>query len=150
LGNNKMKLLHIGSGNLVHKGFINSDKDEMDITKIWPYANETVDWIISMMVLQCLTWPELIFSLREAYRVLKKGGVMRCGLILVETGIPLGNFLYGKNITLFSFDLLKNILVDRIGFKKIKLCKWRETSVSEFIPVDNRHHRGASYIEVTK
>ncbi len=143
-------LLHIGAGNCRFDGLINTDVDEMDIRKTWLYGAESVGGIVSMQVLQCLTWKELMFTFREMYRVLKKGGVMRMGVSLVETNYPLDRVLYGANINLFSYDLLKNILIDRIGFSSIKLCKFRETAVPEFVPVDNRHNRGSSYIEVIK
>lgn len=143
-------LLHIGCGNVRHQGLINTDKDEMDISKPWPYENESVDGIVSMQVFQCLTWKELMVAFLESYRVLRSGGVMRMGVSLVETNYPLEKVLYGANINLFSFDLLKNILIDRIGYEKIKLCKWRETAIPEFVLVDSRHNRGSSYIEVTK
>jgi hypothetical protein len=145
-----MKLLHIGCGNVRPEGFINTDKDEMDITKPWPYKDGSVDGITSMAVIQCLTWKELMFAFKESLRVLKKGGVMRIGVTLAETNYPLEKILYGKNINLFSYELLKNVLIDRIGYSSIKLCKWRETSVPEFAPLDIRHHRGSSYIEVIK
>ncbi len=143
-------LLHVGCGNQRFEGLINTDLNEMDITKTWLYGGESVDGIVSMQVLQCLTWKQLMFTFREMYRVLKKRGVMRMGVSLVETNYPLYKVLYGANINLFSFDLLKNILIDRIGFSSIKLCKFQETSVPEFVQVDNRHNRGSSYIEAVK
>lgn len=144
-------LLHIGCGNQRHQGFINTDKTEMDISKPWPYANESVDGIVSMQVLQQLAWRDLIFALNESYRVLKKGGVMRFGTILVESDKPLDFVLGFKNITLFSFDLLKRVLIDRVGYSSIRICKYRETTVPEFVPVDNRHvGKGTVYIEVIK
>jgi hypothetical protein len=145
-----LKLLHIGCGNRRHEGFINTDKEEMDISKHWYYDDESIDGIVSMQVFQCLTWKELMHAFREAHRVLRDGGVMRMGVSLVETNYPLERVLYGNNINLFSFDLLKNVLVDRVGFSSIKLCGFRETSLPEFAKVDNRHNRGTSYLEVIK
>mgnify|MGYP001578046497 CR=1 FL=1 len=143
-------LLHIGAGKIKHKGFINTDKNEMDISKLWPHNDSSVDGIISMCVFQCLLWKDLVVAFTEAYRVLKKGGLMRMGVFLEDTKEPLDRFLYGDNINMFSFDLLRRVLVDRVGFSEIKLCKFRETAVTEFIPVDNRHKRGSSYVEVRK
>jgi len=143
-------LIHIGCRNRKYEGFINTDKDEMDITKPWPYESNSVDGIISMQVFQCLTWKELMFTFSESLRVLKKGGVMRMGVSLMETNYRLDEVLYGNNINLFSFDLLKNVLIDRIGYSSIKLCKYRETLIPEFAQVDSRSNRGSSYIEVVK
>ena len=145
-----MMLLHIGCGKIKHEGFINTDKGDMDISKPWPYEDDSINGIISMMVIQCLGWKDLVTAFREAHRVLRPGGVMRMGLFLVETNHPLETFLYGDNINLFSFDLLKNILVNRVGFSDIELCGPKQTRIPEFAQVDNRHHKGASYVEVVK
>ena len=49
-------------------------KEVMDISKPWHYKDESVDGIVTMNCLQQLYWRELVFALREVYRVLKKGG----------------------------------------------------------------------------
>jgi hypothetical protein len=142
-------LLHIGCGRRRFKGFINTDKNEMDISKPWPYEDGSVDGIVSMAVFQCLSWKDLVMAFSESHRVLKKGGVMRMGVHLVETNYP-DLYLYGENINLFSLDLLRNILVDRIGYSDISLYGSKESQVQEFSQVDNRQHKGISYIEVEK
>ena len=158
-----MKLLHIGCGNHYHEGFINSDKDDtfpdgspkkldvvMDIAKPWSYEDESIDGIISMVVFQCLNWIELYFAFQESYRVLKKGGVMRFGVVLEETSQPVRKFLFGKNIQVYNFELFRSILISRIGYSSIKLCNYRETTIPEFAKVDCRSARGTSFIEITK
>lgn len=164
MGDIKKILLHIGCGDRYHKGFINSDKDNvwpdsgipkkvdmiMDITARWPYENESIDGIISMVVFQCLTWIDLFYVFKQSYRVLKKGGVMRFGVVLEETNQPLRRFLYGHNIQIFNFELFRSVLIDRIGYKSIKLCNYQETLIPEFKAVDFRQNRGTSFIEVIK
>ena len=145
-----MKLLHIGCGNIRPPIFINTDKDEMDISKPWPYEDRSVDGIVSMCVFQCLTWKELIFAFKESYRVLKAGGVMRMGVVLEDTLQPLDTFLYGNNINLFSFDLLKRVLLYRVGYDSITWCKYRESAIPLLGKMDNRHGRGTSYLEIIK
>lgn len=142
------KFLHIGCGPYKHKGFINTDK-EMDITKPWPHENRSVDGIISMHVLQELTWRQLEFAFRESYRVLRKGGVMRLGVPTLELNWPLSHLLGWGNINLFSYDLLKRVLIDRIGYEEIKSCKYKESAIKKFNVVDNRPE-SSLYIEVIK
>ena len=140
--------LHIGCGPYKHEGFINTDK-EMDITKPWPYENSSVDGIVSMHVLQELSWRQLEKAFRESYRVLKKGGIMRLGVPAVELNWPLSHLLGWGNINLFSYDLLKKVLIDCIGYWDIKSCKYKESAIKEFINVDNRPE-STLYIEVKK
>lgn len=143
--------LHVGCGNRRHEGFINSNKDEMDLSKPWFYENESIDGIVSMHVIQQLTWRELIVAFKEAYRVLKKGGVMRMGCPMVEIEeYDLDYILGWNNINLFSFDLLKKVLVDRIGFTKILRRTFRRSVLPELAKLDNRPRKGTMYIEVIK
>lgn len=142
------KLLHIGCGNLRHKGFINTDK-EMDITKPWPHKDNSVDGIVSMQVFQQIEWRGLIKALKEAYRVLKPGGVMRFGTMLIDDN-DVDYALGWNNINLFNFSLLKNVLT-QIGFKDIRMCYYLETLIEEFKRVDNRPlGKGTSYCECVK
>lgn len=155
-------LLHIGCANRLYEGFVNIDKftvsprgksytldKVMDIGKTWDYADESVDGIVSMHVLQQITWRELVVALREAYRVLKKGGVMRIGVPTIENGRSLDYLLGWANINLYSVELLSLVLVKHIGFTGCKYCKYQETAIPEFAQVDNRPDQ-TFYFEVTK
>ncbi len=157
--NLKPTLLHVGCANRIYEGFINSDNKDwgfpdsilMDISQPWPYENESVDGIVSMHVIQQLTWRELLVAFREAFRVLKRGGVMRMGCPMVEIEDRSLDYILGwKNINLFSFDLLKKVLVDRIGFSNIKNCNFRDSAMPKLARLDNRYKRGTHYIEVIK
>jgi SAM-dependent methyltransferase len=157
-------LLHIGCADRYFEGFINSDKytvspkgssyrldKVMDIARPWPYDNESVDGIVSMHVLQQLTWRELVIAFREAYRVLKKGGVMRFGCPMIEIVDKDLDYILGwRNINLFSFDLLKRVLVDRIGFSHFRERGYQRSRMPELAQVDNRPDRGTLYFEVVK
>jgi len=157
------KLLHVGCANRYYKDFINSDlrtswKDKkfkldlvMPLGEPWPYEDESVDGIVGMHVFQQLSWRELLVAFKEAKRVLKKGGVLRMGLPMVEIeSRALGYLLGWNNINLFSFDLLKMVLIDRFKFKHIRRRGYRRSRMKEFIKVDNRHDRGTWYVEVVK
>ena len=123
----------------------------MPLGEPWPYADNSVDGIVGMHVFQQLTWRELLVAFREAYRVLKLGGVLRMGVPMVEIEARSLDYILGwNNINLFSFDLLKRVLVDRIGFLSIKNCKFQETAMPELAQIDNRLDRGTWYLEAIK
>jgi len=156
-----LKLLHVGAANRYYEGFINSDKLEvwkgkkrkldlvMDLGKPWPYKDEIVDGIVGMHVFQQLTWRELIVAFSEARRVLKKGGVLRMGVPMVEIDKPLEYLLGWKNINLFSFGLLDNVL-KRIGFIHFKERGYKRSRLPILATVDNRPNRGTLYYEAVK
>lgn len=157
------RLIHIGAGGDYREGFINSDKtlvwkgnkrkldDVFDLGEPWPYENESVDGIVSMHALQQLTGRELFLNaFPEAYRVLKKGGVMRFGVPMVEiSDKPIEYLLGWNNITLLSRDLLENVS-KRVGFSKFRERGYRRSYLPELAKVDNRHKRGTLYFDVVK
>lgn len=160
-----LKLLHLGCANRYYEGFINSDKDThsrqgtvykldavMDLAEPWPYETESIDGITSMHVLQQLTWRQLAFvALPEAYRVLKKGSVMRMGMPVVEIEDKSLEYILGwNNINLFSIDLLKQVFVNRIGFSEFVERGYHSSSFPELTRIDNRRGRGTRYFEAIK
>jgi len=157
-----MKLLHVGCANRYYEGFINSDMRSswkrkphkldivMNLGDPWPYEDESIDGIVGMHVFQQLTWRELLVAFREAYRVLKKGGVLRMGCPMVEIEDRSLDYLLGwNNINLFSNDLLKKVLT-RIGFSKIRERGYRKSYLPELAKIDNRPNRGTKYYDVIK
>lgn len=158
-----MILLHVGCANRYYEGFINSDMrtewkgkpfkldQVMDLSKPWPYKDESVDGIVGMHVFQQLTWRELVIAFREAFRVLKRDGVLRMGIPMVEIEDKDLNYLLGwNNVNLFSFDLLKRVLVDRIGFWGFMGREYRHSYLSQLANVDNRPNRGTLYFDAIK
>jgi len=156
-------LLHVGCANLYYEGFINSDfrtewkgkpfklDEVMDLGKPWPYKDKSVDGIVGMHVFQQLTWRELVVAFREAYRVLRNGGILRMGVPMVEIMEKDLDYLLGwNNINLFSYDLLKRVLVDRIGFRLFLQRDYQNSTILEFARVDNRPGRGTLYFEAIK
>ena len=122
----------------------------MPLGEPWPYENESVDGIVGMHVFQQLSWRELVVAFREAYRVLKPGGVLRMGCPMIEIEDRSLDYLLGwNNINLFSFDLLDKVL-KRIGFKEFKKRQYQETRIEEFKRIDNRKDRGTHYFEAVK
>lgn len=77
--------LHVGSGTVVLKDWINMDLKEHsnnscvkhDVRTRFPYEENTVNFIFSEHFIEHLTFDEGIFYLKEAYRILKPKGVIR-------------------------------------------------------------------------
>lgn len=141
--------LHIGCGNRRFEGFINSDLTEMDVTKLWPYENESIDGIISMQLFQQLPWKGLLVAFKESFRVLKRSSVMRFGTMLIDDNNP--DYALGwKNVNLFSFNLLKEVL-QYVGYAEVKRSDYKKSIIKEFRKIDNRHiGKGTAYIEAIK
>jgi predicted SAM-dependent methyltransferase len=159
-----LTLFHIGCGGDYHKGFVNIDRSTVtprgkkvkldlifELGEKWPYNEDNfVDGIVSMHVLQQLSWRDLVTCLREAYRVLKKGGVMRFGVPVVELYKYDLDYLLGwNNINLFSRDLLENVF-ERIGFSLFEEKGFGKSKLPILTTIDNRENRGTLYFEATK
>ena len=74
---NKRIKIHFGSTHEI-PGFFNSQilgKNPINITKKTPFENNTVDTIFSTHVIEHLHKNEILFFLKECYRILKPGGV---------------------------------------------------------------------------
>lgn len=92
-----MKKLNVGCGREIKKGWINADrwhkqktniwfKDQikagyyiikLDVTEPWDFEDNSVDYINSEHMIEHLHEPDGLFFLKEAFRVLKPGGVIR-------------------------------------------------------------------------
>jgi predicted SAM-dependent methyltransferase len=159
-----LTLFHIGCGGDYREGFVNIDRATvsprgkkvkvdvvMELGEKWPYdESEFVDGIVSMHVLQQLHWRDLITCLREAYRVLKRGGVMRFGCPVTNiSSYDLDYFLGWNNINLFSADLLENVF-KRIGFREFYTISFNSSKLPILATVDNRKDRGTWYFEAIK
>jgi predicted SAM-dependent methyltransferase len=65
--------LELGGGESTKNGYFNMDaRYGMDATEPWPFEDESIEEIISQEFLEHIEDTE--FILKEAYRVLKKGG----------------------------------------------------------------------------
>jgi predicted SAM-dependent methyltransferase len=76
--------LNIGCGNVHKEGWINIDIANLgaadiihDATKPFPYENDSVDFIYSEHFIEHITLADGLSFFKEAYRILKKDGVMR-------------------------------------------------------------------------
>ena len=77
--------LHLGCGRNILDGWINTDYNTakfggskyLDVTKKFPYDNNSVDYIFSEHMIEHITYHEGKFMLEESFRVLKSGGKIR-------------------------------------------------------------------------
>lgn len=76
--------LHLGCGDHVLKGWINSDCDPqsddifpLDATKLFPFIDNQFDYVFSEHMIEHMTFPQGLRMLNECHRVLKSGGKMR-------------------------------------------------------------------------
>ena len=77
--------LHLGCGRNILDGWINTDyntakfggSEYLDVTKKFPYNNNSVDYIFSEHMIEHITYHEGKFMLEESFRVLKVGGKIR-------------------------------------------------------------------------
>ena len=77
-------MINVGCGNIFHPNWINMDivsrfpeVIEHDLTKGWPFDDESIDVCYSSHVLEHLRKDEADYFVSECKRVLKSGGVLR-------------------------------------------------------------------------
>ncbi len=163
--------LNWGCGSHVAAGWINSDVKEgpgvdlvADIREGLPLADESIDYAVSVHALPEFSYPELDGVLRELWRVLVPGGVLRLALPDLGKGIDAyergdaayfqvdpeevgslgGRFVvhmlwYGYSRTLFTADFAAELLA-KAGFAEVTECSFGRTG-SEFagiVELDNR------------
>lgn len=181
--------LHLGCGTNIAKGWTNVDNNpdykikqpglyrKWDLRKPLPYKQDSVEKIFHEHFIEHLTKPQAEAFLRDCYKVLKPGGVMRIGwpdttkLIRAYTLRDKKYFDYiSKNINygmvlgtwdellvdfFYSWDHkygytrshLKKLL-HYIGFKDIKFKKYMHSGHG--FDIDMRNDPATTYIEVVK
>lgn len=86
-----MKKLHLGCGADLKENWINTDafpeqiknkkiRDQilkLDVTEIFPFNNDEFIFVYSEHMIEHLTYKQGLFMLKECYRVLKPGGILR-------------------------------------------------------------------------
>lgn len=135
--------IHIDGGDYAHL-------DYSRIDSLKQFENETIDLIYASHVLEYFNIDEAHKVLKEWKRVLKKGGVLRLAVpdfkqmatLYIEKKYPLSKFigpLYGRmpmgqdsiyHKYAYDEDTLKDLLVNKVGFKLYRRYDWRETEHS--------------------
>jgi len=84
LKSHEIRKLHLGAGENVIEGWLNSDlipKDTkvifLDITQRFPFENGTFDYVYTEHLIEHISMEKGFFVFKECYRVLKPGGVIR-------------------------------------------------------------------------
>ena len=79
----EIKKLHIGCGANIYDGWLNTDLNYnehvafLDASNTFPFDNGVFNYVYSEHLFEHLKFKQQMNMLKEAYRVLKKGGVMR-------------------------------------------------------------------------
>jgi len=85
LRDNQVPKLHIGSGPMVLEGWLNTDlrpRQEkniihLDITEKMPFEDNSCQYIYSEHLIEHIKLDDAVEHLKDCYRILKKGGVIR-------------------------------------------------------------------------
>ncbi|MGC1309918.1 MAG: methyltransferase domain-containing protein [Phormidesmis sp.] len=79
-----IKKLQLGAGPTALKGWLSTDIDArpehveyLDVTKPFPFADDTFDYVYSEHVIEHVSWQNGAFMLSESKRILKPGGKIR-------------------------------------------------------------------------
>lgn len=120
-----------------------------------PFSDDSVDFLYSSHLLEHLFREDAAGLLKEAYRVLKKGGIIRMGVPDLKYAMSLyheGNkqkalslFFTGMKSSdrfdnhryMYDFDMLNSLLIES-GFTGIEKCSYRQGKVPDIDKLDNR------------
>ena len=136
---------HIDGGDYEHL-------DYSSITKLSQYEDNSVSLIYASHVIEYFDRDEVETLLKEWYRVMKPGGIVRIAVPNFETITSLYSqqkyeldsflgLLYGKmpmknetiyHKTVYDFDSLSKILKNKIGFREVKKYHWQNTEHSKY------------------
>jgi predicted SAM-dependent methyltransferase len=178
----ELKRLNWGCGDAGVPGWINSDLKEgpgiditADIRQGLPLDSDSLDYIVSIHALPMISYPDLVPVLRELWRLLAPGGVLRLGLPDLDRGIQAylrgdreyflvpddivhshgGRFIvhmlwYGYSVTLFTADFIEELLL-RAGFSRVEHCGFRDTRSRhpDIVELDNREQESL-FVEAVK
>ncbi len=119
-----------------------------------PFGDEMVDVIYSSHALEHIFPEESQSLLRDAYRALKRGGLIRLAVPDLEYALRLYQsgakeqaleFFFSRNRSgylnhhhyMYDFELLKNLL-EKVGFVEVQRCSFRQGAMRDANILDNR------------
>jgi predicted SAM-dependent methyltransferase len=130
-----------------------------------PFPENSVNYLYSSHLLEHLFKEDAKKLLKEAHRVLKKGGIIRICVPDLEYAISfyqkrdkeiaLNYFFsnsksgyFARHKYMYDHDLLRQLL-EEAGFANIKRCSYRESRIPDINVLDNRPEE-TLYMEATK
>jgi predicted SAM-dependent methyltransferase len=165
-----MKKLHLGCGKVYIPGFIHVDLMDFDhidykipADKLDVFEDGSVDFIYACHILEHFKRKEVEDVLKEWFRVLKPGGVLRLsvpgfeeivaiyqryGDLKLVLGPLVGGqtYLYNFHYMVFDFNLLSELL-KKAGFKNVYRYDWKKTEHADiddfsqaYIPHMDKEH----------
>lgn len=126
----------------------------LNVTKRFPYADATFDYVFSSHLLEHLFPYQTILCLNETFRILKRGGVVRIGVPDLDRIVKNYDPQHSKNFLEAIFEAkqkhdknkhhwhyneisLTKILKET-GFTKTYRCNFREGNCADVALIDNR------------
>ena len=146
-----------------------------DIREGLPLPSDSIQYIASMHALVELPYLEVVPALRELYRILEPGGMLRLGLPDLDRAIAAyvahdrayftipddeiasidGRFVvqmtwYGTNLMMFTPTVARELL-ERAGFGEVRQAAYRQTTspFPEIVELDNRP-KESFFVEAVK
>lgn len=166
-----IRRLQFGCGAFPAEGWINTNllpgegvDFSGDIREGLPLPSDSIQYIASMHALVELPYLEVVPALRELYRILEPGGVLRLGLPDLDRVIAAyvardrayftipndemasidGKFVvqmtwYGTNLMMFTPTVARELL-ERAGFREVRHAEFCQTTgpYPEIVELDNR------------
>lgn len=179
----KKRLLNVGCGPFPLPEFINIDyiwhpKIDIcwDITKkAYPLPSELLEGVFSEHCLEHISFEECLANLKEFYRLLKVGGIVRivvpdgelyCDIYHKRKNGEVAEFPYGKNEAtgmisinrifrshghqfIYDFETF-GLLLTKAGFKEVKKVSYREGSDKRLLIDRPEREIESLYIEAKK
>ena len=131
-----------------------------------PFNDNTIDFIYTSHFVEHLSRQNALNLLKDSYRVLKEGGMMRISIPVLQYAISLYSLgrkdemlrqyffvdddgaSFSQHRYMYDYELLSKIL-SNIGFADIKRCEFQVGLVPDCELLDNRPDESL-FVEVTK
>jgi SAM-dependent methyltransferase len=126
----------------------------LDVTKRFPYADGTFDYVYSSHLLEHLYHQRAIFCVNEIYRILKKGGIVRIAVPDLDRIIASYDSRYPEKFLESIFEAKQKRdknkhhwhyteislakLLNEAGFCEVYRCEFRQGRCVDVTLIDNR------------